>query len=271
MRDSLVETAPRTERCTACGMPFCRTWKQTEHIEGSQRFVICWANCLSCHQLVIKLVAYKHNTTPSNAPLSIAPHPWTAVFSDFIWPPPKTEDIDPLTGLFRKSVFDTDALSFMRRALRAHQPLSLVLLDLDGFKAINDGPEGHQVGDSILSAVGPILKSLIAGKGDVRAYRWGGDEFTVLLPNYTVEEAVAFASRLLKALSQTPVGSPPRTVTASIGVAKSPGHGVAPETLFASAEEALHRAKSAGKNRVEVATPVLAEPAPFDIDEDIAF
>jgi len=126
------------------------------------------------------------------------------------------------------------------------------LLDLDHFKQIND-TAGHLAGDTVLRQIGELLEEAIR-KVDIVA-RYGGEEFVVILPETALEGGVAFAERLREriALQSFDVGAG-RTVhlTVSVGIATFPSALVAStEDLFARADEALYRAKSAGRNQVQ--------------------
>ncbi|RMG46847.1 MAG: diguanylate cyclase [Acidobacteria bacterium] len=162
---------------------------------------------------------------------------------------------DELTGLFNLRHLRERLDAEFRRAERYRTPLSLVMIDLDGFKALND-ERGHAAGDALLAAVG---RRLAAGarSTDVAA-RIGGDEFVVLLPQTDLDEARRFAERLRRELTEVPerggVG-----VSFSCGVACYPATAGArsPARLLAAADEAMYRAKRSGEG-VAVATATSA-------------
>jgi diguanylate cyclase (GGDEF)-like protein len=138
------------------------------------------------------------------------------------------------------------------RADRLDTPLSVVLADLDGFKDVNDA-HGHAVGDEVLRAFAEVLRETLR-ESDV-AGRWGGEEFLLLLPGADEEGAAHLAERVRIGLSERRIlGAGDLRVTASFGVAE-----YRPESgsgqLLAAADEALYRAKRAGKDRVERASP----------------
>jgi diguanylate cyclase (GGDEF)-like protein len=161
---------------------------------------------------------------------------------------------DVLTGLAnRRSLFE-NLEQETYRARRYGAPFSLVLLDVDHFKRINDN-WGHAVGDRVLREIARTTHAVLR-KTDI-AGRYGGEEFLVLLPDTDLEEATSLAQRLNQKIAQevvTPEQSSPRAVTVSIGVAL-----LAPdesgEELIQRADQALYRAKQSGRNRVEKAFP----------------
>jgi diguanylate cyclase (GGDEF)-like protein len=147
---------------------------------------------------------------------------------------------DGLTGLANRTHFHEQAAA----ALAATEPVSLLLIDLDGFKAVND-TRGHAAGDALLCAVADRLREAVRG-GDLAA-RLGGDEFAVLLPGCTTAEADHTAQRILDALRvPVPVDGAPVGVSASIGVAAAdPADDV--ESLLHDADLAMYAAKNNGK------------------------
>jgi len=155
---------------------------------------------------------------------------------------------DPLTGLANRRRFMEELGLELSRVHRYGRELSVILLDLDDFKSINDCL-GHAVGDDVLCAVAGVLLSGVRDL-DVSA-RLGGEEFAVLLPETNLEGASALAERLRRQVAElglpVPVGHPP--VTASFGVASSPP-ALSAETLLEVADAALYQAKRDGKNRV---------------------
>jgi diguanylate cyclase (GGDEF)-like protein len=159
---------------------------------------------------------------------------------------------DALTGLANRRAFDAVLEREVERARRYRRPLSLVLLDLDHFKMVND-THGHAVGDAVLTTAATIIAALI--RGTDTAARVGGEEIALLLPETTIDGAVEFADRVRSALEQarhaTVAGARTLRVTASAGVASVPvlgGHD--PAALYRAADRALYAAKRAGRNRV---------------------
>ncbi len=158
---------------------------------------------------------------------------------------------DRLTGLYRREVV-VDALSReIRRASRTHQPLAVIMLDVDRFKQVND-TLGHQAGDRVLAEVG--RRMLDAGRAVDWLGRYGGEEFIAILAASDVGGAKLAAERLRAAVSALPIptGRTARTVTLSAGVAAYNGGEEWPtvEQLIGAADAALYRAKDAGRNRV---------------------
>jgi diguanylate cyclase len=159
---------------------------------------------------------------------------------------------DPLTGLYNRGAFDTELIRLFRRAERTHEPLSLVLIDLDHFKQINDN-HGHQTGDRVLKSTADALVRNFPRKSDVLA-RYGGEEFVVILANTNLKDAARLAERFLVELKKEAflVGQKALCLTASAGVAQRGGH-ESPEGLIARADKALYQAKNTGRDRVILA------------------
>ena len=168
---------------------------------------------------------------------------------------------DELTGLYNRrhlsGMFETE----LSRALRLSAPLSVLMMDLDDFKAIND-QFAHQEGDALLQHVGEYLTRGLRPT-DVLA-RYGGDEFVALLPATGRHEALALAERLRKAFSnvELPGHTDSFSVAISIGVATYPEDGTTEDELIRAADAALYDAKLQGRNRVRAATPVDSLTAP---------
>ncbi len=161
--------------------------------------------------------------------------------------------VDSLTGLSNRRRFIPAAEREIELARRHHQPLALLLLDVDHFKAIND-THGHQAGDLVLVEVGKRCRETLRTT-DLLA-RWGGEEFIVLLPNTPQIRAQQLAERVREAVSasaQLVLGDQSVQVTVSVGVAgTAPGPAVSLETLIQRADEALYRAKHAGRDQVSM-------------------
>jgi len=155
---------------------------------------------------------------------------------------------DPLTGLPNRRAFEEDLAREAARAARTGASLSVVMLDVDRFKAVNDG-HGHAAGDSVLRAVAARAAAAIRA-GDLLA-RVGGEEFAILLPGADLARAAEAAERVRATLAERPVeaGGTALAVTASLGCAAL-ASGEAPEALVARADARLYAAKGAGRNRV---------------------
>lgn len=171
---------------------------------------------------------------------------------------------DGLTGLYNHAYFVEMLQQMGAQAKRSGEPLSLLFLDYDNFKSIND-TYGHTTGDQVLRKMGHLLNGLLPMERDHRMWRasdvsarYGGEEFAVLLPNTSVEGAVVLAEQLrasVARLTQLPelakLASRPLPLSCSIGVATFPTHATTAE-LVQAADKALYVAKRAGKNCVKV-------------------
>ena len=157
---------------------------------------------------------------------------------------------DPLTGLPNRALF-TDRLEHaLTRAPRRGVLVAVLFLDLDRFKAVNDSL-GHDVGDQLLVGIAGLLRACVRG-GDTVA-RLGGDEFTVLLEDLAAPGDASHVAERIMAAMQKPfaLGGQELSVSASLGVALSTGHGT-PDELLRDADAALYRSKNRGKARYEV-------------------
>jgi len=150
---------------------------------------------------------------------------------------------DPLTGLYNRRSFESFHRQEVAKCKRYGAPLSLILMDLDHFKNVND-EYGHQAGDQVLSSVAEILREAIR-EADLAA-RWGGEEMAVLLPETDGEGADVVAEKLRRRIADHPFPAVGQ-VTASFGVATMTGE---PVDLVAAADKALYRSKANGRNRV---------------------
>ena len=159
----------------------------------------------------------------------------------------KAASTDPLTGVSNRREFTRLFAEKWRTSGELGSDLSLVLLDVDHFKQVNDR-YGHASGDAVLSAVADVLKGAL--RGGTSLARWGGEEFAVLLPAVESEQAIALAERLRQAVEAMPLNHLP-SVTISAGVASLGGRSLdRPEQLFDEADGALYQAKTLGRNRV---------------------
>ena len=162
---------------------------------------------------------------------------------------------DQLTGLANRKLLEERLEAGLSAAVRDGRPLSVVFVDLDGFKTIND-ELGHRVGDEVLTEVADQLRA-VARAGDPVA-RYGGDEFVVVCENADSDDGAIIAERFRRAVREPLASVPPRyAVAASIGVATwHPIHGAATSTdgLLRAADEAMYRSKRAGRDRVTTVT-----------------
>jgi diguanylate cyclase (GGDEF)-like protein len=157
--------------------------------------------------------------------------------------------IDPLSGLFNRRYFHSRLQEELERSRRQQTPVTLMMLDLDGFKRVNDSL-GHLAGDAIICRTADILRRTVR-LFDV-CTRFGGDEFAIIMPGISEESAAIVAERIRDAVeasrsADTPTGEPCATV--SIGLTTTLGSET-PRGLVSRADQALYRAKRAGKNRV---------------------
>jgi diguanylate cyclase (GGDEF)-like protein len=157
---------------------------------------------------------------------------------------------DSLTGLPNKRVVGDTLKRMVAQAARTLTPVSLILIDLDHFKNINDRL-GHPVGDQTLASVGAVLRSAL--RASDFAGRNGGEEFAVVLPDTDVAGATVIAEKIRKAISEVTLPSPELVVTASLGIAVYPRHASTTERLERLADAALYTAKRSGRNRTEIA------------------
>ncbi|CBA17007.1 sensor domain-containing diguanylate cyclase [Xanthomonas albilineans] len=164
---------------------------------------------------------------------------------------------DPLTGLFNRRYLEESLQHELARCERRSMPLSLLMLDVDHFKQFND-VHGHGGGDSLLAAVGQMLSSRLRGE-DI-ACRYGGEEFTVILPETGPEEALVIAEHIRAAAPQLNAnldGKALPGVTLSIGLASYSRDGTVATTLLRKADAALYRAKRSGRNQVQQYDSIL--------------
>jgi diguanylate cyclase (GGDEF)-like protein len=157
---------------------------------------------------------------------------------------------DEVTGLYNRRFFSVRLEEELQRHRRFNHPVSVVLIDLDGFKAVND-ELGHAVGDETLRDIAQILVKHSRGINVVA--RYGGDEFAVLLVETSKSGARLYADRIRQVISTYPF-SHGKPITASFGIASLPDDEAATsEDLVRAADEALYAAKRAGKNQVVAA------------------
>jgi diguanylate cyclase (GGDEF)-like protein len=163
---------------------------------------------------------------------------------------------DGLTGLKNRRFFDERLAEEFRRAQRYSDPVSLIMIDLDHFKEVNDR-HGHPFGDVVLREAAGLIRSSIRDP-DICA-RYGGEEFAVILPKTHLAGAITVAERIWKELGaksykvppEAPGGPSIRQVTASLGIAFYPSKDISsPELLLRFADEALYQAKRAGRNTI---------------------
>ncbi len=154
---------------------------------------------------------------------------------------------DALTQLASRACIEQALRQELEAARVRHQPLAVVLVDVDDFKSIND-TLGHDVGDEVLAALSRRVTRAL--RHDDAAGRWGGEELLLVLPATDLEGALVAARKVVSQVSSAPLVRDIR-VTISAGVAAFPGHGASAESLVRAADMALYAAKRGGKNRAE--------------------
>ncbi len=174
--------------------------------------------------------------------------------------------LDPLTGVANRrsliSALDRD----VSRAIRMHQPIALMMVDIDHFKHVNDR-YGHPAGDEVLCSVVSVLRQRVRAQDLVG--RYGGEEFMVLLPDTDLVGAEQLARELCKAVEESRClaqGAGPEGVEVTVSIGVFGGHlesGDSWDMLIAAADRALYEAKNNGRNRVEVATSLRRPGAPL--------
>ena len=165
---------------------------------------------------------------------------------------------DPLTGLYNRRHFDSQLEVILSDHLPKNMPVCLLLIDLDGFKFIND-TYGHPFGDEVLRTTAQLLKQQVR-RNDYIA-RLAGDEFAMVLKNTDIENATRIAQKLHDRISDTriplPVGH--MQLQSSMGVAEAPTHGANAQDLVSAADVALYHSKRGGRNRIEVLSPDISK------------
>lgn len=162
---------------------------------------------------------------------------------------------DVLTGLYNRRYLEESLEREIRRAVRAAQPLGILMLDLDHFKRCND-TYGHDAGDTILRETAGLLTRSIRAEDVV--CRYGGEEFVIILPTADLNAACMRGERIRSKLRQLAVahnGQSLGMITVSVGVAALPEHGTSTHELLAAADAALYQAKREGRDRVIAAAP----------------
>jgi diguanylate cyclase (GGDEF)-like protein len=160
--------------------------------------------------------------------------------------------IDELTGAFNRRFFEAKLEDELNIAKRFRTKLSLIMLDIDHFKDVND-TYGHQAGDTVLVEIGQVVQSLMSSMDSF--CRYGGEEFTIILPETGIEEAIDTAEKLRKAVEEHAFygGETLLNITISLGIAEYPSHALIKEALIEKADSALYSAKQGGRNNTKIA------------------
>jgi diguanylate cyclase (GGDEF)-like protein len=158
-------------------------------------------------------------------------------------------NVDDLTGLYLRRRFDTELRMMIHEASATGQPLGMLVMDLDGIKSINDA-HGHAFGAHTIAEAGRVIGRVLEGRGI--ACRWGGDEFLAALPNADLDGAVAIGEEIHEAIAKHAFEKDGIVLSPgiSIGASSYPAEADDAEKLFRCADDAMYRAKRAGKNRV---------------------
>lgn len=166
---------------------------------------------------------------------------------------------DSLTGLFNKRYFIDTLTKGFKSTMRYQTPISLIMIDLDNFKAINDR-FGHQAGDMVLREMASLLIRSLR-EIDIPA-RYGGDEMAIILPETIIEQAFFVAKRIKRLIEEHPIkfGEDFIKVTASLGISSCPNSMIKTvEDMIATADKALYDAKRYGRNRIEASENIFTQ------------
>jgi diguanylate cyclase (GGDEF)-like protein len=183
--------------------------------------------------------------SPEAGSLRSAPIQWPSLDPG----PSDSEQDDLADQAFSKKIYLRDLPQAGAFSEARHIPIALLIVDIDDFKQFNE-EHGHQVGDEVIKRVASVLQEAVQGRG--RLYRFGGDEFVVLLVNHDEVELRATAERIGRTLAGQAVATAPRPIQVTIGGAVYPHAGADWGSLFKAADDALRLAKTKGKNRTEI-------------------
>ncbi len=169
---------------------------------------------------------------------------------------------DPLTGLFNRRYLQETLDREFARAGREKRPVSLIMMDIDHFKRVNDS-YGHRAGDKVLTELGQLLTASVRAE-DIPC-RYGGEEFVIVLPGASLETAKERAEQIRLSIHNLRVSyrNQPIQITTSLGVAAYPVHGDNSDAVLIRADRALYHAKQTGRNRVVVYRGTAVMPPPY--------
>lgn len=157
-------------------------------------------------------------------------------------------NLDPLTGLYNRNLYSAYINKAIEISVEKNTPLSLAILDIDNFKVIND-TYGHAIGDIVLKRISHVL--LTSMSEDIRFFRFGGDEFTLILMDHNNEEAIAYCKGILSKISALELPEIDYIkVTVSCGITIKDEETNNSEKLFEAADKSLYKAKNLGKNTI---------------------
>lgn len=161
--------------------------------------------------------------------------------------------LDELSGLYNRRYYDQKIVAEFRRSRRNLTPLSLILVDIDHFKRVNDN-FGHLAGDKCIVEVAGMIKSLLRRSSDVGC-RYGGEEFCLILPETDAQGALALAQEICQSVRQQQVYSNENIITLSVSCGVTTYQQekeITPEIIFDYVDKALYKAKQAGRDQVQV-------------------
>lgn len=188
--------------------------------------------------------------------LTLANHATTAILKERLY---RQAITDPLTRLFTRRHFERELEDMERRFETGRVPFSLLMVDIDHFKRVNDR-HGHLAGDACLREIADAVRKSV--RTDDLCFRYGGEELAVLLPETDEKGALVVADKLRKKVEETPFYRGEVRLTISVGIASCPAHATAGIELVRKADQALYRSKAQGRNRLEIWSPELGVAAP---------
>jgi len=158
-------------------------------------------------------------------------------------------NVDDLTGLYLRRRFDAELVQLLRQSRLEHRSVGMLVMDLDGIKAINDA-NGHHFGAYTISEAGKVIGRVVGNRGI--ACRWGGDEYLAALVGHDIDASLAVGEEIRQAISDHSFEHEGIELHPgiSIGASSFPDHAMDADALFRAADEAMYRAKRGGKNRV---------------------
>jgi diguanylate cyclase (GGDEF)-like protein len=162
--------------------------------------------------------------------------------------------IDPLTRLLNRRRLDQDLEAECKRCARYGRPLAFVMLDVDHFKVFND-THGHPQADTVLQALADVIAGCV--RTTDTAYRYGGEEFCILLRETSAVDGMLFAERIRQRIGQRFAAGTSPSVTASFGVAGFSADAPTPRALIEAADAAMYESKHAGRDRVSLAPSLM--------------
>jgi diguanylate cyclase (GGDEF)-like protein len=156
---------------------------------------------------------------------------------------PQAHEVDAPLQIRNRGAFDADSRLVLEQHKSAQIPVALLMVDIDDFKPFND-EHGHPAGDLVLKETASAMRNVIGSKGT--CYRYGGDEFVVILPNYTHAEVIPLAERIRSSVASIRLPGLPQ-IAVSVGVGVSELHGYDPGVLLAAADDAMYAVKHSSK------------------------